>query len=238
MLKGVDDTQIDKVDLSYPYRQAVGALMYLMVGTRPDIAYSVSYLSRSLEKPTLDDVIKVKRVFRHIAGTVDKGITYRADGVTKGIMQCYSNSDFGGCRTTGRSTSGVVTMYAEGIITWLSQRQAKFATSTTEAEIIAATEAAEEVIWLQRLYKSLNITLIDVPVLQNDNSAAVKLAQNPEFHRRTKHIDLKNLFIREKVTDGTNYIAQISTNHQIADIMTKPFDKVRLKYLCDCMGLV
>jgi len=129
-------------------------------------------------------------------------------------------------------------MYAEGIITWLSQRQATVATSTTEAEIIAATEAVKEVIWLKILYKSLNITLIDVPVLQVDNSAAVKLAQNPELHRRTKHIDLKYLFIRENVTDGTNDIAQISTNNQLADIMTKPLDKVRLKYLCDCMGLV
>ena len=76
-----------------------------------------------------------------------------------------------------------------------------------------------------------------MPVLQVDNSAAVKLAQNPEFHRRTKHIDMKNFFIREKVTDGTVDNAQISTNKQIADIMTKPLDKVRLQYLCDCMGL-
>jgi hypothetical protein len=64
MLKGTDDTQINREDSSYPYRQAVGALMYLMIGTRPDIAYSISYLSRSLEKPTSDDVTKVKRVFR------------------------------------------------------------------------------------------------------------------------------------------------------------------------------
>jgi hypothetical protein len=153
-------------------------------------------------------------------------------------LKCYSDSDFGGCRITGRSTSGVVMMHAGGIISWLSQRQATVATSTTEAEIIAATEAVKEVIWLQRLFESLNVTLKHIPVLQVDNSAAVKLAQNPEFHQRTKHIDLKNLFIREKVCDGTIDIAQISTNQQVADIMTKPFDRVRLGYLCSCMGLM
>ena len=236
MLKGTDDTQLDKTDSAYPYRQAVGALMYLMTGTRPDIAYSISYLSRSLENPTSDDITRVKRVFRYIAGTVNNSIMYKTDSV-RGILQCYSDSDFGGCKTTGRSTSGVVMMYAGGIISWLSQRQATVATSTTEAEIIAATEAVKEVIWLQRLFESLQITLKHVPVLQVDNSAAVKLAQNPEFHRRTKHIDLKNLFIREKVTDGTVDITQISTADQVADMMTKPLDKSRLKYLCDCIGL-
>jgi ribonuclease HI len=63
----------------------------------------------------------------------------------------YSDSDFGGCRITGRSTSGVVMMYASGAISRLSQRQATIATSTTEAEIIAATEAVKEMIWLKRL---------------------------------------------------------------------------------------
>ena len=237
MLKGTDDTQLDKMDSAYPYRQAVGALMYLMTGTRPDIAYSISYLSRSLENPTMDDITRVKRVLRYIAGTTEMSISYKASSAT-GILQCYSDSDFGGCRMTGRSTSGVVVMYAGGAISWLSQRQATVATSTTEAEIIAATEAVKEIIWLQRLFDSLQITLKCVPVLQVDNSAAVKLAQNPEFHRRTKHIDLKNFFIREKVTDGTVDIVQISTTNQLADIMTKPLDKVRLRYLCDCMGLL
>ena len=75
------------------------------------------------------------------------------------------------------------------------------------------------------------------PVLQVDNSATVKLAQNPEFHRRTKHIDVKYFFVREKVVDGSLQITQISTEHQEADIMTKPLDRVRLTYLCDRMGL-
>lgn len=236
MLKGIDKTQINEPDSSYPYRQVVGALMYLMIGTRPDIAFSISYLSRSLEKPTSDDIIKVKRVLRYIAGTLNKNITYKAN-CDKGILKCYSDSDFGGCITTGRSTSGVVMMYAGGIISWLSQRQPTVATSTTEAEITAASDAVKEVIWLMRLFGSLNVTL-HVPVLQVDNCAAVKLAQNPEFHRRTKHIDLKKLFIREKVCDGTINIAQISTSDQVADIMTKPLDKARLRYLCDCMGLM
>lgn len=221
---------------NFPYRQAVGAIMYLMLGTRPDLAYSIGFLSRSLENPTKEDVTRVKRVFRYIAGTLSLGIEYRQN-FKRGILECYSDADFGGCKSTGRSTSGVVVVYAGGAISWLSQRQAMVATSTTEAEIVAANEAAKEIIWLCRLFNNI-IQLKETPVLQVDNSAAVRLAQNPEFHRRTKHIATKHFFIREKVTEGKIEIQQVSTEKQIADIMTKPLPCPRLKILCSEMGLL
>ena len=220
---------------NFPYRQAVGALMYLMVGTRPDFAYSVGFLSRSLENPSAADIIRVKRVFRYLAGTVNYGITYRATEF-KGVLHCYSDSDFGGCTSTGRSTSGYVMIYAGGAVTWRSQRQGMVATSTTEAEVVAASEAAKEVIWLSRLYKGI-ISLKEVPTLYVDNSAAVKLSHNPEFHRRTKHIEIKYFFVREKVLEGKLNVAQVSTEQQVSDILTKPLNKSRLLTLCYKMGL-
>ena len=167
--------------------------MYLMQGTRPDLAYSVGFLSRSLENSSLEDAAHVKRVFRYIAGTLTIGKTYSRN-VKKGVLETYSEADFEGCTKTGRSTSGVVVKYAGGAISWLSQRQPTVATSTTEAEIIAASEAANEVIWLSRLFKNI-VTLKQVPIIEVDNSAAVRSSQNPEFHRRTKHIAIKHFFI-------------------------------------------
>lgn len=237
MLKdsGTHQKPEDTTSPNFPYRQAVGALMYLMVGTRPDIAYSVGFLSRSLENPSAEDIVRVKRVFRYIAGTVRYGITYRATD-TRGILQCYSDSDFGGCTETGRSTSGYVMMYAGGAISWRSQRQAIVATSTTEAEVIAASEAAKEVIWLRRLLQGI-VNLKEVPTLQVDNRAAVKLSHNPEYHRRTKHIEIRHFFVREKVLEGKLNVEQISTERQVSDILTKPLMKSRLMTLCDQMGL-
>ncbi|XP_055840392.1 uncharacterized protein LOC129908114 [Episyrphus balteatus] len=112
------------------------------------------------------------------------------------------------------------------------------ATSTTEAEIVAANEAAKETIWLKRLFKGI-FELKDVPVIQVDNSAAVRLSQNPEFHRRTKHIAIKHFFIREKVIEGQIMVQQISTEHQLADVMTKPLPSHhRLKTLCHENGQI
>ena len=207
----------DEVISTFPYRQAVGALMYLMLGTRPDLAYSVGFISRTLENPTQEDIVRVKRIFRYISGTLDMGIVYQSN-MDKSCLDVYSDADFGGCTRTGRSTSGVISMYSGGAITWMSQRQPIVATSTTQAEIIAANEGAKEAIWLSRLFRG--IIQLNVPVIQVDNSAAVRLAQNPEFHRRTKHISIKYFFIREKVTEGKLKIQQIPTEQQLADILT------------------
>ena len=121
-------------------------------------------------------------------------------------------------------------------MSWLSQRQASVAISTTEAEIVAASEAARESVWLSYLLREIS-AVDSVPRLHVDNSAAVKLAQNPEYHRRTKHIRLRHFFVREKVCDGEIDIVQISTDEQSADILTKALCKSRFQSLCVNLGL-
>ncbi|CAA9995003.1 unnamed protein product [Nesidiocoris tenuis] len=80
---------------TFPYRQAVGALMYLMVGTRPDIAYSVGVVSRTLENPKWSDWLKVKRIFRYLKGTSDMGLLFTGcDNTTQ--LETFSDADHGG----------------------------------------------------------------------------------------------------------------------------------------------
>jgi len=110
-----------KVDFSFPYRQAVGALMFLMIATRPDLAYSVGCFSRVLDKPTSADIIRVKRVLRYLSGTLSRGTVYKPN-CSPGLLECYSDADFAACTTTGRFTTGVVVCHAEGTVSWLSQR--------------------------------------------------------------------------------------------------------------------
>lgn len=108
--------------------------------------------------------------------------------------------------------------------------------STTEAEIVAANEAAKEIIWLKRLFQEID-RLDRAPILQVDNTAAIRLGQNPEFHRRTKHIANKHFFIRERIAEGEFGIEQIPTEEQLADMMTKPILNTRLRILCNKIGL-
>lgn len=225
----------DKKPVTFPYRSAVGALMYLMTGTRPDIAFAVSVASRNLENPTQSDVTQVKRILRYLRGTADAGIVYKPQH-KKNTLLCYSDADHAGDKSTGRSTTGVVCIYAGGAISWLSQRQTSVAISTTEAEVVAASEAAREILWVKRLLSDI-VKFSDKPQLQVDNEAALKLAQNPELHRRTKHIRTRHFFVRELVTSGELDIKRVSTEAQLADALTKPLHGPRLKSLVKEMGL-
>jgi len=183
--------------VKFLYRSAVGALMYLMTGTRADIAYAVSVVSRSMENPTRSDVTQVKRIFRYLRGTTSVGIVYKPQLDNKSLI-CYSDADHSGDKTSGRSTTGVICMYSGGAISWLSQRHASVAISTTEAEVVAASEAAREVVWLKRLLSDI-ARYSQVPEIQVDNEPAIRLARNPEYHRRTKHILTHHFFVREVV---------------------------------------
>ena len=113
------------------------------------------------------------------------------------------------------------------------------AISTTEAEVVAASEAAREVVWLKRLLSDIvgPAGLDETPEIQIDNEAAIRLAQNPEYHRRTKHIQTRHFFVREKVTEGEISVKKIATELQLADALTKPLHGPRLKTLMDKMGL-
>ena len=207
--------------------------MYLMVGTRPDIAYAVGVASRSLENPTEDDIVKVKRIFRCLRGTVSHSIKYQADSVK--VLEAYSDADHAGDLATRRSTTGVICCFAEGAVSWFSQRQASVSISTTEAEIVASNEAARELVWLKRLFADL--TQIDKTRLFVDNETVIKLAHNPEMHRRTKHIETRHFYVRECVQENLLEVERISNQDQLADIMTKPLFKPRFRMLCQAIGL-
>jgi transposase InsO family protein len=225
--------QTEKME-KFPYREAVGALAYLMVGTRPDIAYAVGVASRKLESPSNEDWLRVKRILRYVKGTSSFGIQYKAHQPS--ILEGFSDADHGGDRDTSRSTTGVACRYAGGVISWLSQRQASVAISTTEAELVAASEAARELVWLTRIMQELT-NFKHTPSLFVDNEAAVRLAHNPEFHKRTKHIRIRHFYVREQVAEGAIEVKRIGTTEQVADILTKGLPRPRFSSLCHSLGI-
>lgn len=218
-----------------PYREAVGSLMYLSVATRPDIAYAVSMVSESLEMPKLSNWRAVKRIFRYLKGTVDHGLLYTT-GYKNGILEAFSDADYAGDVSTRRSRTGVVCKFSGGAISWMSQKQKSVALSTTEAEYVAASEGVKDIIWLKRLFSEVT-TLREVPTLLVDNASAVKLIKNPEFHKRSKHIDIKYHFIREKYGSGDISIDHVDGKYQVADILTKPLSRDRYEMLRNMIGV-
>lgn len=127
-----------------PYREAVGSLMHLAVGTRPDIMYALGVVSRHLDKPTKTNWNAVKRIFKYLRRTVNYGLKF-----TKSMnleLTCYCDAGFAGDVETRKSTSGYLLKIGDNTIAWGSQKQRVVTLSTAEAEYVAATQGLKELI--------------------------------------------------------------------------------------------
>lgn len=218
-----------------PYANAVGALMWLAVATRPDIAYAVGVLARFNSNPGRQHWTAVKHVFRYLCGTIDLVPTIGPDPNSTELFTTYSDADHGGNPDNGHSTTGWVVKVGSGPIAWSSKLQSLVTLSTTEAEFVAAVTAGQQIIWLRNLLSEFGYNFPSPSTLHIDNMSAVSVAKNPEHHGRMKHLDLRFFWLREAVFEGEISVSHVPTKLMPADILTKPLGRNKTK---DCWGLL
>ncbi len=207
-----------------PYRQAIGSLMYLMITTRPDIAYAIGKLSQHNQNPRNHDWVALKRILRYISGTRDYGILY--DGSKLMVTDGFSDADWGGCKISRKSTSGMIFLVAGGAVSWRSKKQTCVATSTCEAEYIASCLATKESIWLARLLSDLeNREKPSTVHIKVDNNGTIDTAKTTSINQRNKHIDLQYHFVRDAIQSNLVQLEYRESSRQIADSLTKPLDR-------------
>jgi len=177
----------------------MGNLMFAAIMSHPDIIYAVGQVSRFLNNPRKTHWIAVKRILRYLQGTQDVGILYSKNSDE---LKMYSDADFAEDVETRKSTSRYVSMFANAPVTWCSQKQKCVARSTTEAEYIAASNAAQETMWRRTFLKETRGIIMSPTKLLIDNRSALNLVENTEHHKFTKHIDVKYHYIRELAARG------------------------------------
>lgn len=217
-----------------PYQQAVGSLMYAMVGTRPDLAVAVGDVCQFMSNPGVAHWNAVNRIFRYLKGTIDTSLTY-CGGSLK--LMGYSDANWGGDKDTRRSTTGYMFKLGGGAVSWNSKRQPTVALSTTEAEYMALTQCTKEAVWLKRLLCDLHYHQVGPIEILEDNQGCMALAKNPVSHARTKHIDIQHHFIREKVQSGEVELRYCRSAQMPADLLTKALTKEAHFKFMDMMGL-
>ena len=209
--------------------------MYLAAATRPDIAFAVNKAARVMDRPAEKDWNNVKRIFSYLRSTSNYGLGYIRG---PGELKVFSDADFAGDRVTRRSITGVIAIVANGAMSWTSKLKKTTAPSTTEAEIIAASEGAKELVWLKRLLSELLSDFAEkTPVLYIDNASAIKLTKNPKYHERLKHIKVRNFYVRESYVKDDIGIEHFDGRKQMADLLTKPIEHVRFETLCREIGI-
>ena len=181
-----DKNQREKKFNKTTYMQAVGSLLYLAMGTRPDIMYATSKASRKNQDPTYEDWMNVVRIFRYLKGTMNYGIK-----ITNDIrLRVYVDADLGGDKVTRRSTTGFVIFMGNTPVTWFSKLQHCVSISTAESEYYSLTECALKCMWLRNLLNELCIKTKCITI-NIDNKAAIYNSNNETINPKSRHIDLR-----------------------------------------------
>jgi len=233
LLKSTENDNNSAVDQKL-YQSNVGSQMYAMLCTRPDLAYTISQISQYSTNPSSAHETAAKRSLRYLNGTRHLGICY--DGRNGLTLEGYSDADWGAGEDR-KSISGFVFLLCGGIITNSAKKQSTTALSMTEAEYYALVQAAKESICIQRLLQELNVHVANANVLYGDNQGSIALANNSEYHARTKHIDIQYHFVRECVQSGKIDLQYCPTKDMLADGMTKPMARDRHMDLLARMGM-
>jgi hypothetical protein len=203
------------------YRSMIGSLLYLCA-SRPDIMLSVCMCARFQSDPRECHLVAVKRILRYLVATPCFGIWY-PKGSTFYLIG-YSDSDYAGCKVDRKSTSGTCQFLGRSLVSWSSKKQTSVALSTTEAKYVAAGQCCVQLLWMRQTLREFGYNLSKVPLLC-DNESAIRMADNPVEHSRTKHIDIWHHFLRDHQQKGDIEVFYISTENQLANIFTKPLDE-------------
>ena len=233
----------DRIDTPYPdihaYQGLVGSLLYIAHMWRPDISFSVGILCRRTAAPTGGNWDDAVHLLRYLFCTRSYGITITGLGPI--VVYADAGSDDG-----GRATTGILTLCGASPLSWVSRKQDIITLSMTEAEYVAAAAGAQDAIWVGNLIaETIPFPLLlslgigtGPPELRIDSEGACQLASNPIHHRRTKHIDRRHHFIRDRLQRGDIQLSWVTGRDNWADFFTKRLGKVELSRQCTRIGML
>ena len=205
---------------NYPYRNAIGALLYLNNSTRPDISFAVNRLGRRQCNYGYSDWLEIQRVLRYIRDTSNLGLTYTYSNELEDAFEIFVDASLGSGKDEGRSTTGFAIMIDGNLVDWKTLLQKHVSLSSAEAEYVAMSRVCREIVSIQALCKILFNYNIK-PTIYEDNRAAKKVAQTEESQTFRHLVDLHYHYVRQLYKEGKIDIEWINTDDQLGDFFTK-----------------
>lgn len=218
--------------MNVPYRELIGALMYLSTHTRPDIAFAVSTLAQFMQNPGRPHWEAARRILRYLKKTRDYKLTF---GKILGDLEGFSDADWGS-QTHRHSISGYAVILNGGAVAFGSSKQS-VALSTAELECIALVLATTNAIFIKNLLSEV-VHPITTPLIMNcDNQAAVALSTHGQYNSRSKHIDMRFQFVRDAVEKEIIEVIYCPTDYMPADALTKALRPLKVDRFARMLGL-
>ena len=172
-------------------------------------------ICKCLHKPTPELIKETDHLLSYLARTADRGLTYSPEHTR---LDGHSDASW----ETATSTSGWVIRWQSAALSWGSRKQKSIALSTCEAEIIALSEAAKDVVYLRKLVRGLGAPEPSPTPLATDSKSARDVSYNPEHHDRMKHVQRRHFFVRDMVESFELEVPFVRTADNLGDILTKP----------------
>jgi hypothetical protein len=205
-------------------------LLYIATRARPDILYPVSYLTTRVKKYTVHDRLVLTRILQYLYGTINFAMTLCIPDTKNITISLFVDSSFHS-HADGKSHSGACLTLGSGFISWRSTKQSLTTKSSTEAELVAASDQSSMLFHMRNFLAGQGIRVKD-SVLFQDNTSTISLLTNANSSsQRTAHINTKYFFLRENIESGDIKIIHMPTNDMIADILTKALQGGAFKFL-------
>ncbi|KAK6122523.1 hypothetical protein DH2020_043728 [Rehmannia glutinosa] len=202
------------------YARVIGSLMYLTNCTRPDIAYSVSKLSRFTSNPSTDHWKAVTRVLRYLKYTMNYGILYTR---YPAVLEGYCDANWISDTKYSKSTSGFIFTIGGGAVSWKSSKQTCIARSTMESEFIALDKAGEEAEWLRNFLEDIPCWNKPMPavMIHCDSQSAIGRAQSSMYNGKSRHIRRRHNTIRQLISNGVISVDYVKSKENLAICLRK-----------------
>ena len=218
--------QSENVDFNLKYRNLIGALLYISTGTRPDISFSVNFLSRFQNCYDKTHYKYALRVLKYLYHTKDLKLTFNfTNSCNNEMLDCFVDSDWASDVIDRKSTFGYLIRFYGNIIFWKTHKQHSVTKSSTFAEYVALSEAVTEIITFKELLKVFNLHANAPIKIYEDNSGAVQIAKNGNLSKNSKHIEIHYSFVHDNCNKGEIKVLKIKSDENLADILTKSICK-------------
>jgi len=212
-----------------PFRNLIGALLYVATSTRPDVSFATNYLSRFQNNYDQTHYKYALRVVKYLYSTRYVKMTYTKED--SDILDAYVDADWASDIVDRKSTTGVVVRVFGNPVFWKSKKQSIVSRASTHAEYYALAECVEEVLPIKGILNDIDIK-IDNPIkIYEDNSGAIILAKHGKFAKNSKHIDVSYHFVDDLYRKGVITVVKINTEKQIADLLTKSLGRTKFEML-------
>lgn len=241
-------------EMKFGYRQLLGELLYAYLVCRLDIGYAVSTLSRFSTHPHREHYIALRKICLYLRRTKSFGLVYWrpsdkqvptlpvgsfvpvsvesdfADfpSVPLDALVGYVDAAYGTDLSTRKSVTGIVLCFAGAAVAFKSKLQATVSTSSTEAEFIAAVDAAKQTKYLRSVLSELGFAPPGPTVLHEDNQAAIEMINHEKPTARSRHVDIQHFAIQEWRRRGIIDMKYISTHLNLSDAATKALSWILL----------